>query len=1063
VRAAALVALARQRRLAGDERVWALELFCDALQQERDPFALRVALVMVGALFARLCMDGGLRPAERRAWQKRLFPCLKALHEQAEPLLIRREAARVAERIWLHGDDQAAALWRQLQRELASLRPGYRRRIAKRGLATQQRVVLGRVLSVIAQQDFGFDVVERRHAWLITRGQVFEFRFWRLWHEWTHPSPDKRQAFPHLIGRSFSGTLRAPSSILAEVTPTKVPGEPRLIEDEGDWRPFLPLVDEVVAALNDGLRPRTIEICTSEGVTRMQPPRSLLRRLWALAKVNFRFASYARLRDWERDGRHAPDDYIKALQRLGFTIEFRPHRYPHLGAWSGDASVMRFFPLVLPWQSDWWTRFADYVVSPYENTIHELLLFALLALAAFVGRHLWINRRLRRIRRQLPLVIGGWGTRGKSGVERLKAAMFNGLGMRVMAKTTGCEAMFLHADAFRPLREMYLFRPYDKASIWEQADLLRLAGRMKPDVFLWECMGLSPHYVRVLQHDWMRDDLATITNTFPDHENLQGPAGINIPMVMREFIPARSTLLTSEEQMTPILQDRARALGTAWRQVGWIEAGLLTDDVLARFPYVEHPYNIALVQALAAELGLDVELALQHMADDVVPDLGVLKRFPVAEVDGRRLEFVNGMSANERYGCLQNWRRMGFADHDPIREPGVWITTLVNNRADRVSRSIVFADMLVRDLAADRHVLIGTNLQGLLGYIERAWDAYARELTLAPTVPDEARLATACARVRAAARRLRVPLHEQQLRDELAVMLSACPDASLDQEAVLRDWRDEALLARHLAACDARWREAVLTHYRHRAAQFRALQDFLQRIRRHGGDVAELDPAYRALLRGWFMDKLLVIEDAHATGEQIIAHLVRVTPPGFLNRIMGMQNIKGTGLDFVYRWQAWDRCHQACERLRSEDPYTVGSGIDALLAMRDFGQLCEAHLRTTIEQVRHSPLASRQRFQAEIHVILDNLDAAMEEVRRELQQRHRQGLLTWLLAVIEAFADAGDAVTRRRQANRIYRDLAAERISHERAARELWRLTQRQRGGWLLARLDRLHAWLHRD
>ena len=40
-------------------------------------------------------------------------------------------------------------------------------------------------------------------------------------------------------------------------------------------------------------------------------------------------------------------------------------------------------------------------------------------------------------------------------------------------------------------------------------------------------------------------------------------------------------------------------------------------------------------------------------------------------------------------------------------------------------------------------------------------------------------------------------------------------------------------------------------------------------------------------------------------GCEIIELIGQLTPPGFLNRIMGIQNIKGTGLDFVYRWQAW--------------------------------------------------------------------------------------------------------------------------------------------------------------
>ncbi|MCU7906738.1 MAG: hypothetical protein KZQ76_13015 [Candidatus Thiodiazotropha sp. (ex Epidulcina cf. delphinae)] len=47
------------------------------------------------------------------------------------------------------------------------------------------------------------------------------------------------------------------------------------------------------------------------------------------------------------------------------------------------------------------------------------------------------------------------------------------------------------------------------------------------------------------------------------------------------------------------------------------------------------------------------------------------------------------------------------------------------------------------------------------------------------------------------------------------------------------------------------------------------------------------------------------------------------------------------------------------------------------------------------------------------------------------------GLLARFLDTVEACLDSGDAIRRRKLANRIYRDLQNERISHERAALEL--------------------------
>ena len=83
---------------------------------------------------------------------------------------------------------------------------------------------------------------------------------------------------------------------------------------------------------------------------------------------------------------------------------------------------------------------------------------------------------------------------------------FQGLGYECLVKTTGCEAMFIHAIPGVPAREIFLHRPYDKATVWEQRDVLSLASRLDERVFLWECMALQPDLVNLLQAQWMRDD-----------------------------------------------------------------------------------------------------------------------------------------------------------------------------------------------------------------------------------------------------------------------------------------------------------------------------------------------------------------------------------------------------------------------------------------------------------------------------------------------------------------------------------------------------------------------------
>ncbi len=362
--------------------------------------------------------------------------------------------------------------------------------------------------------------------------------------------------------------------------------------------------------------------------------------------------------------------------------------------------------------------FRDYFVSVYENTLFQLALFTCALWLVFFISHVLKNLRIRKSRRSIPLVIGGWGTRGKSGTERLKAGLFNALGFGVVSKTSGCEAMFLHSHPYSQLREMFLFRPYDKATIWEQADVLNIAGKLETDVMLWECMGLTPTYIEVLQRSWTQDDLSTITNTYPDHEDVQGPAGINVTEVMGSFIPRNSRLITTEEVMFPRLEDFSRDLNSSVEQVNWLDVGLLTSDLMERFPYSAHPNNVALVLAIADEFQIPRDYAVKEMSDRVVPDLGVLKTFPAADLRGRKLIFTLGNSANEKFGCLGNWTRLGFDKISVEKDPDVFVTTVVNNRADRIPRSRVFAGIITGDISADRHFLVGNNLKGFMSMIE---------------------------------------------------------------------------------------------------------------------------------------------------------------------------------------------------------------------------------------------------------------------------------------------------------------------------------------------------------
>lgn len=1006
---------------------------CRVLAHDEDEFVLRIALDAAAATMRWLREHDRPELGDAAA---RLLASLDGLQERTGSGKVLRWLDDARERIWLANDDAALQIAEIIGAVIDGQREGTIRRVRdlKPYLESHPETV-GRVMAVIAQRDFGLSLQTGLFPGL-QRGELFKRRLWRILFEGRNSATDKRQAFHHAIGRHYYGSIWAPSGRMSELAPTKVPGEPLFESAEGGWRNYLPLLDQALAVLDKG---GAAEIFTSAGITRIAAPAGMFRRARAFWRISRDFPRLAALRNRE------PQAYLESLRQLGLTIGFRPYGD---GAAAANPRVVKLFGIggafaAIPVL---WDRALAYFSTVYENNLVELAIFLVLASLWFFGRHVALGWHARRLRSRLPLSLGGWGTRGKSGTERLKAGLINALGPSIVSKTTGCEAMFLLGTPFGDLTEMFLFRPYDKATIWEQYQLLRTSDGLKTRVFLWECMGLNPSYVKVLQQDWMRDDIGTITNTYPDHEDVQGPAGRNIPEVMCQFIPHDSFLLTTEEEMLPILAEGAEKAGTRMQAVTWKEAGLIHQSLLDRFPYEEHPYNIALVTAMGAELGLEADFCIKEMSDRVVADLGVLKTYPRSRINGRTLEFVMGMSANERFGAMGNWTRMGFIDHDLGRDPGIFVSTIVNNRADRVPRSRVFARMLVNDVAADRHVLIGSNIEGLLGFIDEEWEAYASQLTLEDKEIDPH------TKLVQLAKHQRIAVTQEELEGLLVAMVAGVAPGV--DGAVVREAASSGGLAARLGQLDVPHAEGIAEHFDLQAGFHAEYVKLAEDVRAGRGN----DAAVRELLHKAFKAKLVPVFDYYMKGEMIVRLVADQTPPGLVNRIMGMQNIKGTGLDWVYRWQAWESASKACDQLRDEDPGMVERGYRFLASFQEYGALSERAVREAVADLR-------KRIDSVPAISLAQLDALEARVDDQLRQFEGHDANTgsdapaeagWLarqagkfLDFAEAFADAGDAVRRRKSADRVYKALIAEQVSSQRAAAELKKLTSRQKGGWL--------------
>jgi poly-gamma-glutamate synthase PgsB/CapB len=913
---------------------------------------------------------------------------------------------------------------------------------------------------------------------VVTRGEPRRWRAWRLLQELRTPMPDKRRGFVHSWGRVPAGEVVVPPSGMAEVTPTRVPGERQLCPAVGGWGPFLPRVDDLLTVAT--LRRRSLRLITPLGTVTIRGAERLRDRLRARAVLSLRYARFAQARERSLASTEATEQrrYAQLAAGLGFSmgigdadgavagVPFRirselPSRYL-------SARLGVFLPI-------WLEPFASYVLSPTGNSPRHLALFAWIVFAGFCIRAALIKRAIVRARRAIPLSIGGWGTRGKSGSERLKAALFHALRYDVVVKTTGCEAMFIHAQRDLPAQEVFIYRPYDKATIWEQKKLLEVAQRLRAQVFLWECMALQPRFVDTLACDWMQDEITTLTNAYPDHEDIQGPTGEDVARVIARFMPKAGRTFTTEEQMLPLLRDAARKKETELVAIAPLEAELLPADLLARLPYQEHPRNVAMVLALAAHFGVDREFALVEIADHVILDLGVLKTYPSVTHRQRTLTFSNGMSANERAGFLSNWTRLGFDQEDVDAQEPVVTVAVVNNRADRVARSRVFAQILVDDASLDHVVLINSNLGGMMQFITEALDLKLRTMV----VTGEGGAERALERFDAAMRWLKVPSRPGALRARVLRMLAALPGGDalarrvIDETelaAALDDGSPERIercleaavqqLAAEVRRVDGREDVAadLVAHAVRLARRIAAARGARSEIAAALGRGAEdeANTIFRRAYRALFLDRIAVLWDAGASGDQVIDFIARQLPPGHDARVMGCQNIKGTGLDFVYRWLSIDRVRAALSRLR-DAPLTRAHTLAWLGSYDDFG-LIDA--REALDTLRELEQREEPEWTAHAHLLsaLITRLADLERVKAaRLQSSSKVGLGARVLGRVEQLVDHLDAVRRGNLAGRVMNDLYAARVGHGRAALLLREVTARQKGGWLAKDLA---AWV---
>ncbi len=295
---------------------------------------------------------------------------------------------------------------------------------------------------------------------------------------------------------------------------------------------------------------------------------------------------------------------------------------------------------------------------------------------------------------RIPLRVHVNGTRGKSSVTRLIAGMLREAGYKTVAKTTGTLPRFVFPDGTEePIVRL------GPPNINEQIGVIKRAAKMGADAIVLECMALQPDYQELSEQKIVKSTIGVITNARPDHLDVMGPTELDVVDALSGTIPPGGICFTSEHERFDRLKSNADELGA---EIVHADPSIVTEDDMTGFDYIEHRDNVALALEVAKHLDIPRDVALRGMYK-AEPDLGALF---VYEIDffGKRATFYNGFAANDPESTSALWELLGL-EPDP-RNP---VIVLANNRADRSSRTVQLASMLVNQISADHIILVGTN------------------------------------------------------------------------------------------------------------------------------------------------------------------------------------------------------------------------------------------------------------------------------------------------------------------------------------------------------------------
>jgi len=382
------------------------------------------------------------------------------------------------------------------------------------------------------------------------------------------------------------------------------------------------------------------------------------------------------------------------------------------------------------------------------------------------------------------------------------------------------------------------------------------------------------------------------------------------------------------------------------------------------------------------------------------------------------------MSANERLATLENWQRLKLErlNNDPKNQ----VIALINNRNDRVARSKVFAAMLSNDLRFDRVVVIGSNVEGFYSYF---LDAFIERVEKLIEINDLESLDKLLEQFNLLTRA------EVRARFRIAYGSVAAENLLTLSEGVVNKSYIKEITG------EIPDQELTTILYTLRIYYQRMHLDYLK------SDIAKNNKEIKERLISILQSKVTLLDDSNISADEITNSIADLALPNTHQVVVGMQNIKGAGLNYVYAWQQWQKISQTITNMLSKHctAKEFRTALTSLNMIVSFNLLETDYLKQKLDILKKSQLAQNEFCQAEITTLQEKVN---EEYLKVDEENSQSRPTRYFNQVIESFLDAGAAVKRKKRAIQIYNDIAEQRITLEKAIKLLSEMNRNQKSGW---------------